>query len=232
MKHKQIYQPGRTEGGSGRQILEIGKFVPKAELPHGVHEVILALAPIRKRVEEKYGNPLPFKLNLAEYIISHLSQGAGNLSFLAGKRYLELGCGSVLARKDKPAERAPWLCRYLHETGLLSEVVGVDKFEQKSEGFTSYRKDLGVDGELDFLETGSFHFVVANKLIEFVGNVVDDNTDSELMHSKSRIQLTAMKDELLGQIVRILVEGGLFCTNSEDGYAVFQKHGKKLVRIG
>lgn len=209
------------DAGSG-----ISGFGPKADGPAGN----LTLAQLRKKVGEKYGEAPVFKLNLADAILSQLGRGASDLAFLKGKRFLELGCGSVLYDDSAPGRSSPWLCRCVRESGLLSEVVGVDLLPQEGEKFTAVQRDLSEMGALNPFKSSSFDFIVANNLLGFVGDIIGV-ADIGLSHRFTLFQLEVIKGELLSQINRLLVDGGLFCTNDGLSYALFQKQNGKLVKI-
>lgn len=85
---------------------------------------------------------------------------------IAGKRILDLGCGSTGDTKE--AEEfgymfQPWLCRTLLELG--AQPIGVDIGELEGERFEAYRKDLLLPKSLDFLLENSIDIVHSRALL-------------------------------------------------------------------
>ncbi|VVC02270.1 Uncharacterised protein [uncultured archaeon] len=160
---------------------------------------------------------------------------------LAGKRILDLGCGSHgsidnLSMRIMPQDSGfflrdfrlyePWLCRYAYEGGAI--VVGVDIRKQKNERFASYKIDLSKPGALSFMPGRSFDVVVCTSLVDFA-NVRSGGTSPSLKGSFE--DMRRMAGEITKEARRLLVEGGKFLATEGIHYAVYEKIKGKLVKV-
>lgn len=102
---------------------------------------------------------------MREFVI-RLMVAYGSLSAVAGKRVLDLACGSNSSRSPvtslRTAEFEPWMCRLLLALG--AHPVGLDIGDLAGEAFEHHQVDLGITGSLDFLPTASFDAIHESRL--------------------------------------------------------------------
>jgi SAM-dependent methyltransferase len=126
----------------------------------------------------------PETIEIVQELYDRVVAAYGRLSALAGKRILDLACGSSTSKAPSGMTRIlptigagplrlrrasgytslfePWLCRILVSLG--AHAVGVDAGDLDEEGFEHYRLDLGQTGALDFLPRRSFDAVHDSRL--------------------------------------------------------------------
>ncbi len=143
-----------------------------------------------------------------------------DLSKLHDKSFLVLGCGSEHSKED-----IPWMPRILAKVSKL--VVGIDLAPQgDKEEFTGFEMNLLQPGALNILKDSSFDYVICTMLIGFVRSE-DENISPVLEDSSSPYTREIMRNELIRQTNRLLVEGGLVVND----YTTYRKRGKELVRL-
>ena len=136
---------------------------------------------VRYNLGRKIANE-PGVENIIQQMFGRLSEAFGKLSNIAGRKILDIACGSNTSKApeslfiDTPfgkktiartssgytVQFEPWFCRILFE--LNADVVGIDFGDLDHELFTHYQIDLGQIGALDFLEDHAFDAVQDSRL--------------------------------------------------------------------
>ena len=135
----------------------------------------------------------PGTKSIIEQLLGRLVTAFGGLSALAGKRVLDIACGSNSSQSppslqiNTPLQTStfantvgddytslfePWFCRIL--LALAAEPVGVDFGDLDGERFEHYHADLARLGALDFLPSQSFDAIQDSRLFgspEFTSQV-------------------------------------------------------------
>ena len=132
---------------------------------------------------------------IIEEFVTRLQRSFGSLAGVAGKRILDLACGSNSSRSPvtgrRTAQFEPWMCRLLAELG--AEPVGVDLGDLDGELFQHYALDLGSPGALDVLPTASFDAVQDSRLFgspefrEMHGAAEADRVRREISRQERRL---------------------------------------------
>lgn len=180
----------------------------KAETPSNVEERVLAI------IEQKYRVSAQ-EIGQRMYFLAWLRLFSPES--IAGKRILDLGCGSTWhPRKagDHRLERTyePWLCRLLHEAG--AHPIGVDIGNLEGEEFEHYERDLTLPDALSMIEDDSMDGVHASS---FSGM-----NPSPTLEVKNRAAFDA---HLRTEALRVLKERGVFYFDALR----FLKHDGKFV---
>lgn len=156
---------------------------------------------------------------IIEQLLGRLVSAFAELSALAGKRVLDIACGSnssqapPILNVNTPLQTTtihnavgntyttqfePWFCRIL--LALAAEPVGIDFGDLSSEAFEHYRVDLIQPGALDFLPSHSFDAAQDSRLFgspEFTALLPD------------RAERLKVAREIRDQEQRLLKEGGI-----------------------
>ena len=111
-----------------------------------------------------------------------------------GKVVVDLGCGSRKAKDNLLSNYEPWLCRILHEAGVM--VIGVDAYDS-SEEFRFYVKDLFLD-KVDR---------IADVDVVHCSSLFDSPT---LLHKHGIDAGARLKEKLILQCERVLRKDGVF----------------------
>jgi hypothetical protein len=152
----------------------------------------------------------------------------GNFSEIKGKKILNLACGAINMLDNLTSrDYEPWLCRCLREAG--AEVTGID-LGRGEEVFNFIQKDLSKKGELDFLQTDSYDYIFCERFVSFSQDEHSSLVSPLLKTMTGEKERKEIRDELLLQANRLLVEGGLLLTFNYD-YIIQQKQNGELVRI-
>ena len=165
-------------------------------------------------------------------MVARLANSFRRLSEIEGKTFLDIPCGSNSSRAPAPhsfnarfsprssrwptsgyaAQFEPWFCRILFEFGAAP--VGVDIGDLEGESFTHYRVDLGDQGALDFLPSGSFDAVQDSRLFgspEFT---------AQFPNQADRLKVAR---EIVRQEQRLLKPGGVVIHSDAADLLSYQK---------
>ena len=156
---------------------------------------------------------------IIEQLLGRIVSAFGELSALAGKRVLDIACGSNSSQAPSTldintplqtttihntmgnvytAQFEPWFCRIL--LALAADPVGIDFGDLRGEAFEHYQVDLVQAGALDFLPSHSFDAVQDSRLFgspEFAAQLPD------------RADRLKVAREIRDQEQRLLKEGGV-----------------------
>jgi hypothetical protein len=175
---------------------ELATLAALGQTPDEVALMAGALAALNARYA--LGRKIVAEPHLAEIIqefVNRLQRSFGSLAGVAGKRILDIACGSNSSRSPgtgrRTAQFEPWMCRLLAELG--AEPVGVDLGDLDAETFEYYALDLGRAGALDALPTASFDAVQDSRLFgspefrETHGAAEADRVRAEISRQERRL---------------------------------------------